>query len=58
MSENRQFLALRAYVDLLLQHGACILAREPLLIRYGERTLRYSCGMLLCDDDIEVVELA
>lgn len=57
MSENRQFLALRAYVDLLLQHGACILARE-LLIRYGERTLRYSCGMLLCDDDIEVVELA
>ena len=45
-------------MDLLLQHGACILAREPLLIRYGERTLRYSCGMLLCDDDIEVVELA
>ena len=58
MSEHRQFLALRAYADLLLQNGACIMTRDPLLIRYGERTLRYSCGMLLCDDEVEVVELA
>lgn len=58
MSDQRQFLELRAYVDLLIGSGAIILDRHPLTLQYGERRLRFSCGMLLSEDEAEVVELA
>lgn len=58
MSDQRQFLELRAYVDLLIGNGAIILGRNPLLLQYGDRRLRYACGMLMCEDEAEVVELA
>ncbi len=58
MSEHRYLLALRAYVDELLASGACIISRQPLTLQLGQTRLRYSCGMLMHEDEIEEIELA
>lgn len=58
MSEHRHLLALRAYVDELLAEGASIVSRRPLTLQLGQTRMRYSCGMLMYEDEIEEIELA
>lgn len=57
MSEHRHLLALRAYVDELLASGAHIVSRHPLTLQLGQTRLRYNCGMLMYEDEIEEIEL-
>lgn len=51
MKDQRQFVALRQYINALLYMGATIVSREPLVIRYGGHSLCYACGMLIAEAD-------
>ncbi|WP_373387634.1 hypothetical protein [Pseudomonas alcaligenes] len=47
MKEQRKFLALRAYIETLLQNGAEVVSRHPFTLRINGRQFWVQHGMLI-----------